>query len=89
MNASLVTLTRRATVMQTQVDVLEGKLKALARFRDAMGQLGAELDGLAAADGAGAAKDGPAEASPGGAGAAAPRLRVSPRSCRPALRASC
>jgi two-component system sensor histidine kinase DegS len=36
LNAHLVTLTRRATVMQTQVDVLEGKLKALARFRDSM-----------------------------------------------------
>jgi two-component system, NarL family, sensor histidine kinase DegS len=39
MNAQLVTLTRRAAVMEAQVDVLEGKRKTLARFRDILGEL--------------------------------------------------
>lgn len=34
--ASLITLTKRAALMETQVDVLEGKRRALARFRDAV-----------------------------------------------------
>jgi two-component system sensor histidine kinase DegS len=34
--AQLVTLTRRAAVMEAQVDVLEGKRKALARFHEAI-----------------------------------------------------
>ena len=33
---SLVTLTKRAALMETQVDVLEGKRRALARYRDAL-----------------------------------------------------
>ncbi len=48
----LVTLTRRAVVMQTQVDVLEGKLKVLQRFRDASARTAADLDALGG-DGAG------------------------------------
>ena len=37
-----VTLTKRATIMEAQAEVLEGKKKALARFRDAVsGYLGA------------------------------------------------
>ena len=32
--ASLVTLTKRAALMETQVDVLEGKRRTLARYRD-------------------------------------------------------
>jgi len=43
----LVTVTRRAGVMQAQVDVLEGKLKVLQRFRDASAQVAADLDWLA------------------------------------------
>ncbi len=35
LNAQLVTLTQRATLMAAQGDVLEGKLKALTRYRDA------------------------------------------------------
>ncbi|MEJ7748194.1 MAG: histidine kinase [Candidatus Limnocylindrales bacterium] len=33
---SLVTLTKRAALMETQVDVLEGKRRALTRYRDAL-----------------------------------------------------
>ncbi len=36
LNAQLVLLTRRASVMESQVDVLEGKRKTLARYRDAL-----------------------------------------------------
>lgn len=36
LNAQLVSLTRRAAVMESQVDVLEGKRRTLARFRDAL-----------------------------------------------------
>jgi two-component system sensor histidine kinase DegS len=38
-NAQLVLLTRRASVMEAQVDVLEGKRKTLARYRDALVEL--------------------------------------------------
>ena len=37
--AQLVTLTRRAVLMEAQVDVLEGKRRALARHRDAIASL--------------------------------------------------
>ena len=36
LNAQLVLLTRRASVMESQVDVLEGKRKTLSRYRDAL-----------------------------------------------------
>jgi two-component system sensor histidine kinase DegS len=36
----LLTLTRRATLMEAQVDVLEGKRKVLGRFRDSLGRHG-------------------------------------------------
>jgi len=39
LNQQLVTLTRRAAVMEAQVDVLEGKLKTINRFRDLLGEL--------------------------------------------------
>ena len=38
--AQLVTLTRRSVLMEAQVDVLEGKRRALARHRDAIASLG-------------------------------------------------
>jgi two-component system sensor histidine kinase DegS len=44
LNAQLVLLTKRAALMETQVDVLEGKRRALGRYRDA---LAANLDALA------------------------------------------
>jgi two-component system, NarL family, sensor histidine kinase DegS len=39
LNAQLVSLTRRAAVMEAQVEVLEGKRKTLARFRDSLLEL--------------------------------------------------
>ena len=36
LNAQLVSLTRRASVMEAQVEVLEGKRKTLTRYRDAL-----------------------------------------------------
>jgi two-component system sensor histidine kinase DegS len=39
----LVQLTRRAVVMESQVDVLQGKQKALGRYRDALERYGGEL----------------------------------------------
>jgi two-component system sensor histidine kinase DegS len=42
LNGQLVTLTRRASVMEAQVEVLEGKRKTLNRFRDRLAELGSE-----------------------------------------------
>jgi two-component system sensor histidine kinase DegS len=44
--ASLVTLTKRAALMESQVDVLEGKRRALARYRDALVEYLAGMSGL-------------------------------------------
>ena len=44
---ALVTLTKRAALMETQVEVLEGKRRALARYRDAVAGY---IDGLAGVD---------------------------------------
>jgi two-component system sensor histidine kinase DegS len=44
--ASLVMLTRRAVLMEAQVDVLEGKRKALARHRDGLASLLDRLEGV-------------------------------------------
>ena len=44
---SLVTLTRRAALMDSQVDVLEGKRRALARYRDAVADYIGAFDGTA------------------------------------------
>src|SRR5258706_1313308 len=46
LNTQLVALTRRASVMESQVDVLEGKRKTLVRFRDSLLEL-AEVYGAA------------------------------------------
>ncbi len=54
----VITVTRRALVMQAQVDVLEGKLKVLQRFRDASAQVAADLDWLATDEAAGRATAG-------------------------------
>jgi two-component system, NarL family, sensor histidine kinase DegS len=45
--AALVTLTKRASLMETQVEVLEGKRRALARYRDAVA---AYMEAAAGAD---------------------------------------
>ena len=39
LNTQLVALTRRAAVMEAQVDVLEGKRRTLTRFRDSLMEL--------------------------------------------------
>ena len=59
LNSQLVALTRRASVMEAQVDVLEGKRKTLGRFRDTLLELAEGFGGLEAA---------PVEAGSGGAG---------------------
>ena len=51
LNAQLVTLTRRASVMEAQVDVLEGKRKTLARLRDTLADLSAHYGGARVTDG--------------------------------------
>jgi two-component system sensor histidine kinase DegS len=43
LNAQLVLLTKRAALMESQVDVLEGKRRALSRFHDAIGMYGDAL----------------------------------------------
>jgi two-component system sensor histidine kinase DegS len=43
LNGQLVLLTKRAALMETQVDVLEGKQRALTRFRDAVAGYAGEL----------------------------------------------
>jgi len=40
----LASLTKRAAIMGAQVDILEGKLKILTRFRDSLRRYSAELD---------------------------------------------
>ena len=46
LNAQLVTLTKRAALMESQVDVLEGKQRALTRFRDAIAAYTEALEGM-------------------------------------------
>jgi two-component system sensor histidine kinase DegS len=60
-NRQLVTVTRRAAVMQSQVDVLEGKVKVLQRFRDATARVTGDVDALLAGDAAVATGTGGAE----------------------------
>jgi two-component system, NarL family, sensor histidine kinase DegS len=55
LNAQLVLMTKRAALMESQVDVLEGKQRALTRFREAIAGYAEAL---------GAAPDGPAEPGP-------------------------
>ena len=40
----LLALTRRAAIMEAQVDILEGKLKILSRFRESLRRYSADLD---------------------------------------------
>ena len=53
----LVTLTRRAAVMEAQVDVLAGKSKVLTRFRDSIAEHAALLSQLAEGGAASQAAD--------------------------------
>jgi len=71
----VVTLTRRATIMDAQVEVLDGKRKSLARFREAAAgyasSVGAGAFGAEAGTGAAGAEAGPDAGPPGSAVAAA------------------
>jgi two-component system, NarL family, sensor histidine kinase DegS len=49
--SQLVQLTRRAVMMESQVDVLQGKQKALGRYRDALDRYGGQMRALAAGGG--------------------------------------
>jgi two-component system sensor histidine kinase DegS len=68
------TLTRRAAVMEAQVDVLKGKQRALSRFRDAIAGY-AEALSLLAAGGEGG--DSAADGEGGGAARGLPRDAIS------------
>jgi two-component system sensor histidine kinase DegS len=70
-SAALVTLTRRAAVMEAQVDVLEGKRKALSRFRDSLAGYADDL----------------ATAAPAAGGAPAEGAELTPAMSRVILRA--
>ena len=48
-NSQLVTLTRRAAVMEAQLDVLAGKQKTLERYRDGLARIRAAVGELAEA----------------------------------------
>jgi two-component system, NarL family, sensor histidine kinase DegS len=48
LNAQLLTLTKRATMMESQVDVLAGKQKALVRYREALARYADELGAMVA-----------------------------------------
>ncbi len=65
--AQLVQLTRRAVMMESQVDVLQGKQKALGRYHEALERYGALLRDLAAGGGWSAPAGGPAKPSHDGA----------------------
>jgi two-component system sensor histidine kinase DegS len=64
LHGQVVTLTKRAAVMEAQVDVLTGKQKALARYRDAVARLADELAAAQPSEADGTAS--PASAEPTG-----------------------
>ena len=49
-SAQLITLTKRAALMDAQIDVLQGKQKVLTRYRDALVKLREEVASLAGLD---------------------------------------
>ena len=71
LNQQLVTLTRRAAVMEAQVEVLEGKQKTVSRFRELLAKLAAQYGSVRGPDVAqlsagGSAGGGPADESESG-----------------------
>ena len=79
LNAQLVTFTRRAAVMEAQVDVLEGKHKTLSRFRDLLSELGSTYGAAEPIEGSGVARLGSGGATAGVDGdgdATAPMSRI-------------
>jgi two-component system, NarL family, sensor histidine kinase DegS len=73
-HAQQVTLTRRASVMESQVEVLEGKRKALGRFRDAIAELAGDLGAAVESGEELNAPTGGGPSAPADAGAADSRL---------------
>jgi two-component system sensor histidine kinase DegS len=61
----LVTTTKRAALMEAQLDILEGKQRILGRFRESLSDLAARLEGM---------PDGPLGGSNNGAGRMTPEL---------------
>jgi len=59
LNGQLVGLTRRAALMEAQVDVLEGKRKAIGRYRDSLARHAEVIDRAAANAGPATGADGP------------------------------
>jgi two-component system sensor histidine kinase DegS len=80
LNTQLVSLTRRAAVMEAQVDVLEGKRKTLVRFRDSLLELAERFGGVAASgdsvDGRGGAGGAVVARLSAGEGAGSPMSRI-------------
>jgi two-component system, NarL family, sensor histidine kinase DegS len=80
LNTQLVTLTRRAAVMESQVDVLEGKRKTLGRYREGLAALaetyGAAVPGPTPQLGSGGHPAGASGGAPSGEVAAAPMSRI-------------
>jgi two-component system sensor histidine kinase DegS len=74
LNTQLVGLTRRAAVMEAQVDVLEGKRKTLARYRDSLMELAQSFGESTEDDAAGAG--GAAARLTAGEGAGSPMSRI-------------
>jgi two-component system sensor histidine kinase DegS len=75
LNTQLVSLTRRAAVMEAQVDVLEGKRKTLARYRDTLIDLAEAYGGATPVEGAGSGAGGAPRLAPG-EGASSPMSRI-------------
>jgi two-component system, NarL family, sensor histidine kinase DegS len=58
LTTSLVTLTKRSALMDAQVEVLDGKHRALARYRDAVASYGETLAGIEGSGGTASTIDG-------------------------------
>ncbi len=70
-NAQLITLTKRAAMMDAQIDVLQGKQKVLTRYRDALANLRGEVAMLAGLEAPPAAPTATQPGTPGGGGSGA------------------
>jgi two-component system, NarL family, sensor histidine kinase DegS len=74
LNTQLVSLTRRAAVMEAQVDVLEGKRKTLVRYRDNLMELAEVYGSSVPVDGDGGGSTAPRLTS--GEGTGSPMSRI-------------
>ena len=75
LNTQLVSLTRRAAVMEAQVDVLEGKRKTLARYRDNLIDLAEAYGAMLPVDGGGGGGAAPGRLT-AGEGTGSPMSRI-------------